>query len=680
MDLKKFRDAINTIDDEILELLSRRRQVTHGVVQLKEREKMLLRDAQREEELLARLIRTGREMGLEAHSVTKIFHEIIDDSVHSQQLFLQRILNPNDYQRPLRIVYKGIDGAYSRLAAKKFFADREAGSTFTGCPTFAKVVEAVEEGSADYGLLPMENTTVGGISEVYNLLLRTKLSVVGEEIFQVNHCLLAIEDVPLSKIRRVLSHWQVLAQCTHFLSGLENCQEEPLDDTAMAVRKVKEDQDLSQAAIAGEEAARHYGLNVLKRNIADQPENFTRYLVVAQKSVQVDKRIPAKTSLIMATAHEAGALIKALVVLGRHGINMTKLESRPKRGSPFEYLFYLDFEGNVAEERVKEALVELRGATSFLKILGSYPLERRERTAPTMQTLVGKREEKEAETVSLEVKAPVKQELEKKPTEKTSYQLASRDSKSQNSVINVRGVEIGGPEFVVIAGPCAVESEEQIRACARQVKECGGKILCGGCFKPRTSPYSFQGLGYEGLALLVQAGREYDLPVITEVTSPADVARVADVADVLLVGSRNMQNFSLLNEIGRVNRPVVLNRGMSASLDEFLNAAEYILAAGNQQVVLCERGIRTFERTIRNTLDLGAIPILKKLTHLPIIVDPSHAAGRRDLVLPLALAAHAVGPHGMMVEIHPQPEKALSDGPLALRFDGFRQLMAEIFG
>jgi chorismate mutase/prephenate dehydratase len=204
-------------------------------------------------------------------------------------------------------------------------------------------------------------------------------------------------------------------------------------------------------------------------------------------------------------------------------------------------------------------------------------------------------------------------------------------------------------------------------------------LLRGGCFKPRTSPYSFQGLGFDGLEMLAEAGREYDLPVVTEVLSPADVEQVARYADVLQIGARNMQNFSLLSEVGRASRPVLLKRGMMSTMEEFLNAAEYILDRGNHQVILCERGIRTFETATRNTLDLGSIPILKRLTHLPIMVDPSHAAGRRDLVIPLALAAHAVGPHGIIVEIHPEPEKALSDGPQSLHFFEFSDLMRRIY-
>ena len=679
MDLKQFREGINAIDDQILELLARRRKLVASVVELKEREDLQLRDAHREEQLLGRLIANGRKLGLDAHAVTKIFHEIIDDSVRSQQLFLQRTRNPEVEQRPWHIAYQGAEGNFSYLAARKYFADREDSCTFTGYPEFAEVVEAVEEGVVDYGVLPVENTTAGVINEVYDLLLRTKLSIVGEEVFQIHHCLLAVDIVPLSTIRRVLSQWQTLAQCSRFLAQLENCHKEPMIDTAMAVRKVKEDQDLSQAAIASEEAARIYGLKVLERNITDQSDNLTRFIVVAPKPVAVDLRIPAKTSLIIATAHEAGALLKALVVFERYGINMTKLESRPRKGARFQYVFYLDFEGNIADPRVDEALVELRGVTSFLKILGCFLLEDRERTAPTMRSLVGSRDTSPGDTAIDQPAAP-DDTADVTPLKSPTHPLASRETKSRNTIIRVRGAEIGGADFVICAGPSAVESEKQIFTCARQVKECGGKVLMGGCFKPRITPDGFQGLGYEGLAMLAEAGRQYDLPVMTEVPSPADAEKIAELADILVVGHQNMQNFSLLSELGGMQRPVILRRGLSASLEQLLDAAEFILSGGNQQVMLCEHGISTFETTTHKTLDLGGISILKKLTHLPVIVDPSHAAGQRDLVIPLALAAHAVSPHGLMIEIHPDPDRALCDGSQALRFDTFRNLIAEIFG
>jgi 3-deoxy-7-phosphoheptulonate synthase len=226
-----------------------------------------------------------------------------------------------------------------------------------------------------------------------------------------------------------------------------------------------------------------------------------------------------------------------------------------------------------------------------------------------------------------------------------------------------------------MAGPCAIESAGQIQRAAEVVKAAGANMLRGGAFKPRTSPYSFQGMEHDGLLLLEQAGRDVGLPIVTEVMDPHDIERIAEHADMLQVGARNAQNFSLLRRLGKVNKPILLKRGMSTKLDEFLMAAEYILSGGNTNVVLCERGIRTFETATRNTLDLNAIPLLKDWTHLPIIVDPSHGTGTESLVIPMALAAIAAGADGVMIEVHPEPEKALSDGPQQLRPARFAELM-----
>lgn len=256
----------------------------------------------------------------------------------------------------------------------------------------------------------------------------------------------------------------------------------------------------------------------------------------------------------------------------------------------------------------------------------------------------------------------------------SDLRLASRDEHPHDTIIEVGPVRVGAGAPVLMAGPCSVESREQILACAERVAAAGGHILRGGCFKPRTSPYSFQGLGYEGLELLREAGAAFGLPVITEVMDSDDVPRVAQLADILQIGSRNMQNFTLLRAAGRSSKPVMLKRGMMSSVDEWLSAAEYILAEGNPNVMLCERGIRTFETSTRNTLDLSAVPVLRERTHLPVIVDPSHACGVRRWVQPLAEAALAVGAHGVMVEMHPSPDEALSDGEQSLTFGMFDEV------
>jgi len=258
------------------------------------------------------------------------------------------------------------------------------------------------------------------------------------------------------------------------------------------------------------------------------------------------------------------------------------------------------------------------------------------------------------------------------------YKLASREFHPQDTIVKLNGVTIGGNEIVVMAGPCAVESEEQLLSTAQAVKAAGATILRGGAFKPRTSPYQFRGLGESGLKILAQAGKETQMPIITEVMSPDHVDLVAKYADILQIGARNMQNFVLLDEVGKTKKPVLLKRGLSSNIQEWLLAAEYILAQGNEQVILCERGIRTFESYTRNTMDISAIPIIEKVSHLPIIADPSHATGKWYLVPPLALAAVAAGADGLLIEVHPNPDLALADGPQSLTFDNFRLLMAQL--
>ena len=258
------------------------------------------------------------------------------------------------------------------------------------------------------------------------------------------------------------------------------------------------------------------------------------------------------------------------------------------------------------------------------------------------------------------------------------YKLASREFKPEGSLVSIDGVEVGGERIVIMAGPCAVESEEQLNEVARGVKECGASVLRGGAFKPRTSPFSFQGLQKAGLELLAQTREQFGIPVVTEVVDPHDVTLVSEYADILQVGSRNMQNFPLLTNIGKSKCPVVLKRGFSCTITEWLTAADYLLAEGNDRVILCERGIRTFEDSVRFSLDISAIPVIKQSSHLPVIVDPSHAAGHYSLVPAMAKAAVAAGADGLLVEVHPNPKEALVDGLQSLTLANFARLMEEL--
>lgn len=673
-DLKELREKINQIDEKIINLLSDRRKLSRDIALAKENNKSPIRDQKREEELLRRLIRIGKKAGLDSNYLSKVFYEIIEDSIRLQQSFVQSYLNKKtEKKKSVVIAIQGIEGSYSFLAAQKFFTHSGYRLNFLSKRRFDEVVEATEKGEADFAVLPIENTTSGGINEVYDLLLHTTLSIIGEEKFQVKHCFVALDDIPFQKIKKVYAHYQAAAQCSKFLETLPNVAIEYFDDTAMSVQKIKEEGNIAYAAIASEEAAKLFHVKILKRDIANQPENYTRFLIASRKPQTIDERIPCKTSIVMATSHTPGSLVEALNVFRKYNVNLTKLESRPIIGNPWEEMFYLDFEGNTASELIQKVLDELGQYTRFMKVLGSYPSQELERTKLEFPTILDSEQKNKTEKHKIE-KAPAVIKSKSK-----SYRLASREYKSEDTIIKVKNVLIGGNNFVVMAGPCSVENEEMIMKCALEVKENGAHILRGGCFKPRTSPYSFQGLGYEGLKLLAEAGKYYDLPIITEVMDTEQVEEVAKSSDILQIGARNMQNFALLKEVGKTHRPIMLKRGLSASIDEWLNAAEYILSQGNRQVILCERGIRTFETATRNTLDLSAIPVLKELTHLPVIVDPSHAIGERNKVIPLAKAAKVVGAHGIMVEFHPDPPKALSDPDQALYFSQFEELMRDLY-
>lgn len=258
------------------------------------------------------------------------------------------------------------------------------------------------------------------------------------------------------------------------------------------------------------------------------------------------------------------------------------------------------------------------------------------------------------------------------------YKLTSRTWRREKTVVNARGVEIGGDKVVIMAGPCTIESEHQLFETARRVARSGARVLRGGAYKPRTSPYAFQGMGIEGLKLLRAAGDETNMATVSEVMELGQIDKMLDYVDILQVGARNMQNYNLLAALGQVRRPVLLKRGMSATIQEWLLAAEYIMAGGNYDVILCERGIRTFETYTRNTLDISAIPVIDKLSHLPIIADPSHAVGRRDKVMPVARAVIAAGGDGLLIEVHHDPEKAVCDGPQSLYPEQFTRLMDEL--
>ena len=552
-----------------------------------------------------------------------------------------------------KVAIQGEEGSYSEEAGIKYWGKSVV---FVPRRSFEDVTAAVEKGEADYGLLPLENTLIGSIAHTYDLILESHLPIIGEVITPVSHCLLSVKKVQVGEIRRVYSHPAALSQCSTFLQSLHDCEIIPIYDTAGSAMKISREKDPASAAIASRLAAQLYNLEIIAEKLEDYPNNQTRFIIVAREFEESSLK-NAKTSIVFTTLHQPGALYQVLKVFNDYGINLTKLESRPHKTEPWRSYFYLDFEGHERESIVREAMKELKEQTNFLKVLGSYPVWTGKRKVELLE--VEDHEDKShLPLYSLErTEEPTKVILEEPPIEPLT---------------------IGGGNFTIIAGPCSVEGRKQLFKTANLVRESGVKILRGGAFKPRTSPYSFQGLGEEGLKLLKEAKETYGLYIISEVISPADVGLVAEYVDILQIGARNMQNFTLLNEIGTVRLPVLLKRGMSATIKELLLSAEYILKHGNTNVILCERGIRTFETSTRNTLDLSSVPLLKTKTHLPVFVDPSHGTGNRDLVLPMSKAAMVAGADGVIVEVHFQPDSALSDGNQSLDPGGYATFIREL--
>jgi len=665
-----LRGSLDELDQEIIRSIARRLELVDQIAQQKASGSAGIRDPRRERDVLERVEAAARERGISAVLARHIFSEIIAHSVTRQAAFL----SPSSAaDREVAVSYQGAPHSYSDLAAQKYLGAMGVRGRFIGRRTFQEAVKELLAGGVDLAFLPIENTTAGSINQVYDLLQESDLAIVGEEMWKVDDCLASTEEVPLASIQRVLAHPQGFEQCSAFLASLPAAQRVICFDASEAIRSVAELRDPTQAAIGPPEAAAAHGLHVLRRGIANQTENFTRFVALARTPQRFDPRIPCKTSLIIGTRHERGALLRCLAVLSENGLSLTKLESRPRPGRPWEYMFFIDFEGNVENERVARALDELRVAALYVKVLGTYPAKA---TAPEPESA----ELRDAGATSTEPAdaqtAPPPSPPTKAPAMRSKqYKLADRASRQEDTVVRVGNLLIGDSSFVVMAGPCSVESQSQIQSTARHVREQGAHILRGGVFKPRTSPYAFQGLGYSGLDLLAAAGKASGMPVITEVMSQEQVRLVAEKADILQIGARNMQNFPLLREVGRVNRPVLLKRGLSSTIEEWLAAAEYILAQGNGQVILCERGIRTFESATRNTLDLSAVVVLKERTHLPVVVDPSHGTGKRAYVAPMAWAARACGAHGLLIEVHPEPDKAMSDGDQSLTFPEFASLM-----
>ncbi|TMA26085.1 MAG: 3-deoxy-7-phosphoheptulonate synthase [Deltaproteobacteria bacterium] len=526
-------------------------------------------------------------------------------------------------QEELRVGYQGEPGAYGQIAAAAH------GGVPQGFASFEKVIEALRDGLIDEAVLPIENAVVGAITEALEPLANyvaagLELVAVGLTSVPVRLALAARPGTPLGDVKRAWSQAPALRQCTHRLTqmGIERvvCY-----DTAAAAQIVAHDAS-TDAAICSRTAAERYGLEVLVEDVSDKEQNGTRFA-----HLRMAEHARAQVPLAFLRTSSMTATARLDVLTGA-------------------------------------TLLPLAGNSEFpvrMWVLGA--------DAARLQALAPARD---VQVISLGQPAAhaARHVPPKQGTEPVIKSLPHATARKPPTVVEVGPWRVGAGSRAVIAGPCSVETAEQVMRIAKQVAACGASALRGGIFKPRTNPYAFQGHGLEALDWLVAAGKETGLPVVTEVMAVDQVKPVAEKADVLQIGARNMQNFDLLRAVGRAGRPVLLKRGAGATVDEWLGAAEYVMASGETRVVLCERGIRTFETSTRNTLDVGGMLAARPLTHLPILADPSHAAGRADLVEGLARAAWAAGADGLIVEVHDDPARALSDAEQALVPQRFAEL------
>ena len=542
--LADIRAQLDRVDRAMLDALAERQRLVGQVARSKAKGGSVFRDRERESALLARLVELGRHQELDPWFVTRVFREIIEHSLRIQQDLLT---DPERRSRAITVGYQGGPGAFSHLASQRYFAARPA--RFRGHQDFRSLLDAVRKGDIDYALLPIENTTAGSINESYDLLAEMDLHIVGEEVQPVEHCLVGFPDTPLESLRRVYSHPVALAQCRAFLGSLPGCRAEAHRDTALAVVEVAAEGDPTQAAIASAAAAELHGLSILQRGIQDQRHNYTRMVVVAREPEEVDPRVTAKTSCIFATRHEGGALASAIACLAGHGINMTKLESRPQPGAPWEYRFYLDFEGNpAADPEVEGALRDFSSHTRFLRVLGTYAARTGEAGKPSSPT---------PKLGSAKAKAPL-----------------PLDVVPAVAPVRLAGRLLGEDPPLLLVAVGEVEVAAESAALALEYGASGVLVLGAA--------------GRSALEQLAGIAHGRELPLGLPFLDSAGLGEALRSAELLVVPRDLMGYHRLLAEAARGGAPMVLPRGRDQSDEDWLAAAEACRSAGNGRVVLCE--------------------------------------------------------------------------------------------
>lgn len=621
--LNQTREQITHLDNELLSLLAERRRLSLEVARSKEVDVRPIRDTQREKELLARLVTAGRGKGLDAHYVISLYQSIIEDSVLNQQAYLHGRANPETQKQQYCIAYLGARGSYSYLAASRYCQRRQVEMLDLGCQSFDEIVQAVESGHADYGFLPIENTSSGSINEVYDVLQHTSLSIVGETTIEVSHCLLGKPGCKLSDIKTVYAHPQPISQCSRYLSQHKDLRLEYCSSSAEAMEKVNQSADNSAAAIGSTEGGALYQLESIESGLANQKINQSRFIVVARKAVAVPEQLPAKTTLIMATGQKPGALVEALLVLKAHQLNMSKLESRPIPGTPWEEMFYLDIDANISSEAMQQGLKQLERITRFIKVLGCYPCETVKPTQLSNSQLLIEPSTSKAEVISTVSLDP------------SPYRF-SKAYKAQASEIHCGPFTIGAGHIGAIAkitlSKSLLQQESSQTALSaferrvKQLKEAGFQaVILDGCH----SLASAEAI----IPKLRQSLHQYDLLCVIAIEQATDMPLATDNADMLFLTGKQMFNQALLTQAGTLPIPLFLERNDMASYEEFMAATETILSQGNQQLILCDSGIRTYNNANLPTLDLASLIQIKAHSHLPIVINPCYAISEDALPL-----------------------------------------------
>ncbi|GIU27783.1 chorismate mutase [Shewanella hafniensis] len=616
--LNQTREQITNLDNELLALLAERRRLSLEVARSKEVDVRPIRDTQREKELLARLVKEGREKGLDAHYVISLYQSIIEDSVLNQQAYLHGRANPETQKQQYCIAYLGARGSYSYLAATRYCQRRQVEMLDLGCQSFDEIVQAVESGHADYGFLPIENTSSGSINEVYDVLQHTSLSIVGETTIEVSHCLLGKAGSKLADIKTVYAHPQPISQCSRYLSQHKDLRLEYCSSSAEAMDKVNQSPDNSAAAIGSAEGGALYQLESIEAGLANQKINQSRFIVVARKAVAVPEQLPAKTTLIMATGQKAGALVEALLVLKAHQLNMSKLESRPIPGTPWEEMFYLDIDANISSESMQAGLKQLERITRFIKVLGCYPCETVKPTQLSNSQLLIEPSTSKDQVIS-------------ENGANTSPVRYSKAYKEQASEINCGAMTIGAGHVGAIAqitlnndiSHLALSAFEQQ---VKQLKEAGFQAVL-------LNAVSQMAMAEVTLAKLRQILHQYGLVCIITIEQEADMPLAVQHADMLFLAGKQMFNQTLLTQAGTLPIPLILERNDMASFEELLTATEIILSQGNQQLILCDSGIRTLNNANLPSLDLASLIQIKATSHLPILINPSYAVSDDALLV-----------------------------------------------